>query len=387
MRRVLMVLLAFASVPATAAEEPKIPADVQARIDEANARKAEAEAREAQYKAEAEAAKARFDALPKSPATGTTTLSSGAGKLETNLLVASTYREAARIIAKDVLTKGKGKGNRILILPGSTALDRSQTMAFQAQAIGLKSAFSSALPGLKFECGAGRSGQIGIQLVDPGTIMAGFGALADLLKTDTTISAVDSDLTESTLVRAVAAAQPTEFTTTFKAPDLQNSRAATTLCELQDARLKAEIAFRLLGPEPEKNHPREAAALMQASTAFDTFLAKLTTPAADKPAPLALIMAEAAVETYPGRILRVWTDAKGGTVIIRRNFWTLLGARALGMTGGSVVSYMLTDKDDGNVYAAGLLHCNTKLVSLRDAHRNAFAEGFCEEVTPITAEK
>jgi len=185
-----MVLLAFASVPATAAEEPKIPADVQARIDEANARKAEAEAREAQYKAEAEAAKARFDALPKSPATGTTTLSSGAGKLETNLLVASTYREAARIIAKDVLTKGKGKGNRILILPGSTALDRSQTMAFQAQAIGLKSAFSSALPGLKFECGAGRSGQIGIQLVDPGTIMAGFGALADLLKTDTTISAV-----------------------------------------------------------------------------------------------------------------------------------------------------------------------------------------------------
>jgi hypothetical protein len=83
----------------------------------------------------------------------------------------------------------------------------------------------------------------------------------------------------------------------------------------------------------------------------------------------------------------VWTDAKGGTVIIRRNFWTLLGARALGMTGGSVVSYMLTDKDDGNVYAAGLLHCNTKLVSLRDAHRNAFAEGFCEEVTPITAEK
>jgi len=379
MRRVLMTLLALASVPAIAAEDPKYPPDVQARIDEANAKKAEAEAKAAEYKAEAEAAAARFSALPKSPAKGETTLNQGAGKLETNLLVASTYREAARIIATDPGIQKKGD-HPILLLPGTAALDRSQTMAFHAQAVGLKSAFSSAMPNVKFQCGGVRSSGVDIQMVPPDTIMAGLGAVADLLKTDITISAIDSDLGEASLVRAVAAARPTEFTTTFKVPDLDNNSVALTLCELQDARLKAEVALRLLGPEPQKEHPREAAALTQVTQAYDTFLGKLTTPSTDKPAPLALIMAEAVIETYPGRILRVWADAKGGTVIVRKNFWTLLGARSLGMTGGSVVSYMLTDKDDGNVYAAGFLHCNTKLVSLRDAHKDAFAEGFCEKV-------
>jgi len=144
MRRIIFALLAMSSVPATAADESKIPADVQARIDEANAKKAEAEAKEAQYKAEAEAAKARFDALPKSPAEGKTQLTASAGKLETNLLVASAFDAAAATILGDSNLVASTAGNRILIVPGSASLDRAQTMAFIAQTYALESAFEVA---------------------------------------------------------------------------------------------------------------------------------------------------------------------------------------------------------------------------------------------------
>lgn len=314
--------------------------------------------------------------LPKSPATGTTTIGTNDGKLETQLLVASTFRAAASAIAKDPRLKS-ATGGKILLLPGDSAVETPRLLAFHSHAYALEKSFE-------------RANLIGPSNCDDKAVVNSLAgvigplstALVDLLKTDIDISGIDSTLTAASLMRAVAVAKPDTFTTTLgQMHDIDEGEVAKTLCRLEAHRAAASTEIDSATDEQKKQNPRRYALLSSIVSSYDTFFDGLWKNDGDKPSRLALVLMEERIKEYPDRILRIWVDASGGTVIKRKSLWTMVGARSVGMTGGSVVSYLLTETASGDVVSAGFLHCNTQLVSLRTAHKDAFARAYCEPLT------
>ncbi len=56
----------------------------------------------------------------------------------------------------------------------------------------------------------------------------------------------------------------------------------------------------------------------------------------------------------------------GGSLLKRSNLWTALGAPTVGITGGLIVSYTLTEPRGGGFLQGGALVCRTALTNLRD---------------------
>jgi len=76
-------------------------------------------------------------------------------------------------------------------------------------------------------------------------------------------------------------------------------------------------------------------------------------------------------------LLTVAIEHAGGSVLVRSNIWTQLGASAVGISGGLVISYRLTDPVGGEVKAAGLLVCGTAVNRMRDIHRAPISGATC----------
>jgi hypothetical protein len=372
MRRIIIPLLAFASVPAIA-EDPKYPPDVQARIDEANAKKAEAEAREAQSKAEAEAAKAKeaaaeaqFGFLPKSPADGKVTLGSNAGAIETNMLVATALRAAAEEINKRAQSD---KGT--LLIAGDGSLSTDAYTSFELQAFGLEEAYRSA-----------KVSGCAVEIAGAPAAGAFVGALANLLKNDTEIVGLDSALSNQQLARAVMEQAPDHYI----APDLRIGHVSKTnpvtliLTELRCRRDNAQQEIAAAGPKPKPARAKRSALLAGINTRYDEFIASLTKPGDGGKVPLGAVYQQSFLATNDKPILRVYVDKAAGSLLNRRNFWTMLGARAIGITGGVVASYTLSDPTTGAIKKAGLFRCYTEVAGLRKAQSGAISAN-CEDTT------
>jgi len=92
---------------------------------------------------------------------------------------------------------------------------------------------------------------------------------------------------------------------------------------------------------------------------------------------LSRAMRYAAVTKDNPLLLRLYTENIGGSLLKRANVWTALGAPAVGLTGGLVVSYRLSDPQLGEVKFAGVLVCRTALTDMRSIHAGRARASAC----------
>ena len=372
MRRALLPLaaLSIAIQPAALAAQDTTDPDIlesERRIKRAEAEAAEHEADKLKYEKQKAAAEAKFGFLPKSPAEGKTEVETGGGALESEFLVSEALASAARLIADDVTKLSPSEGS-VLIVEGAENQGTASLVAFQVESFGLKMASARALRRSNDLC---QEQPVGIT---SGAFGAGalFSALSDMLKSDVKVSGNETKLTAAQLVRAIIAKEPKLFRTGFfdSAGVNENNAVVKELDCL--SRYRDEIANTLAEFDTDEEKKANAAQISRLTAqlaANDALLDRLVKFEKDSPPQLASLYADAENFDKAAYVLRVWVDKGGGTTITRKNLWTTLGARSIGMTGGAVVSYLLIDKSDGSVRKAGFLKCSTELVSLRRAHQ------------------
>lgn len=327
------------------------------RIAEADARKAEAEAQQARLAAD----KARTDAaIPQSGAEGKATLAAGAGTIEAAMLVADAMRAAADSIWKRV---GADVPGGTILLSGNESLSTDAYAGFRAEAAGLEAQFAHAL-GRPLPAGLCSGGG---EEFAPAAGLA-VSAIAGMLKSDVEVAGVTTSLGSSHLARALMEKAGGRFRVPAYAlattPSADNP-VQIALCRLRAARALAEKAT----PSP---------AVKAVADRYDTFFARITQPDGTGAVPLATILRQSMLVPAGARVLRVVADAEGGSVLTRRNLWTALGASAVGVTGGVVASYTLSNPANGLLLAAGTLRCGTNLAAIRDIHRGRATPATCQ---------
>lgn len=325
------------------------------RIAEADARKAEAEAQQARLATD----RARMEAaIPQSGAEGKATLAAGAGTIEAAMLVADAMRAAAAAIWERV---GGNLPDGTILLSGNESLSTDAYAGFRAEAAGLEAQFAQALgralpPGL---CSGGEE-------LAPAAGLA-VSAIAGMLKSDVEVAGVTTSLGASHLTRALmdkAGGRLRVPAFALSTTPSDRNPVQIALCRLRAARALADKA----PPSP---------LVKAAAERYDAFFARITQPDGTGAAPLASILRQSMLAPAGARVLRVTADAEGGSVLTRRNLWTALGASAVGVTGGVVASYVVSDPEDGRVLAAGTLRCGTNLAAIRDIHRGKATPASC----------
>jgi hypothetical protein len=369
MRLIVSAMWVACMAPVTAIAEdtqvdPEI-ATIEKRQKLAEAQKAEYDAKAAKAQVEQAAAQARFAFLPKPDADGKVTLGQGAGTIETNLLLARAVQAVAHEIVNDPAI-----GSGTIILAGDEELNFDQLTTFRVQTSGIAQALQQALGAMPnvTSCNPPLGG-----LPAPGAAPLAIGiaslvsTAAGALKSDTELQGVSADTPNALLVRAVAAEKPN----TFILPSLLtridiNSRDATIvkLCQLQVAANQARTAI------PTKPttaaDKKKASDLTAAVKLYDDYVAGLIKPDDKGNVPLVQIYRQSKLEPALSKnVLRVFVDKAGGSLLTRRNLWTSLGARAIGVSGGLLASYTIFAPDTGMVVSAATYRCTTKLAGLR----------------------
>jgi hypothetical protein len=315
--------------------------------------------------------KAKIDALGL-PAgyNGTTTLSgTNAGVMEANMLAMYALQAAADGIVSDV----KGKAGKVVVLAGNENADLNQVVMIEAQLDGIESDLISAIGPPRRETRRSRSSRSVVESsfalpISPTTIVEAVSAVAGLLRSETTVTAVDlASVSERALANAVAGRL-----TNASLPSAVIGRptGADNLLKQLDrvGTLRNQAALRLAAVDPKSV---EAVALTAAIKRFDDFNIKVTTPDDKGMVP---IVRAAQLSTLFGkdadkiRVLRVFVDRAGGTFVSTKNLGTFFGADPLRVTGGLVASYALTNPGTGQVLTSNIFVCRTSLSRLRQIH-------------------
>ncbi|AJA11692.1 Putative secreted protein (plasmid) [Sphingopyxis fribergensis] len=379
MRRHLVIsslLIAAASCPsqssAQSANENSAQEVAETEKARSEARKAAADARKAEIEAEIALEKARFSFLPQSPAEGKVTLGDGAGKAEAAMLTTSAIRKAAEEIVK----KAKPPAKTILIA-GSDQFDLSALLTFRAEAMGVEAQLKSALAvGDLASC---TDGTIGVEIVGAGvsTLITG---VAGMLRTDTELRGIKTELDAQLLARAIAAIEPGLVIPKYRINPAV-SKNNSVLCQLNRLDLARGTAQAKLTAAPPPSADSKAR-LEGAIKRFDDFYQSWTKPGEGGTVRLAAAIAQAEFLGADTRVLRVHLDSQGGSLLTRRNLWTALGAKAIAVSGGVVASFTLDDPATGAIEKSGVYICGTTLTDFRKVQKLKGLEAFCEPTEP-----
>ncbi|MGI9376971.1 MAG: hypothetical protein ACR2PC_12890 [Tsuneonella suprasediminis] len=350
-------------------------ADRQKALSEA--RKAAADARKAEIEAEAALEQARYSFLPQSPAEGKTTLGEGAGQSEASMLTTIAIQAAALEIRKKATGSQTAKiAANTLVIGGSDTLDISAYIAFRAEAIGVETQLKDAL-GVA-DLPACPTGTVGPELIGPG-IGALVSGLAGMLRTDTEIRGVKTDLNDDLLVRAVAAQNPNLVIPKYRvAPTVEADNPVVCTMEQFNAARRQAQARLAAKPAPAAAVKARLEAAVKRS---EDFYQSWTKPAENGNVRLAAAIAQAELVAPGVQVLRVHLDSQGGSLLTRRNLWTALGARAVAVSGGVVASFTLDDPFTGKVTKSGVFVCGTTLVSFRRVQKLEDLGGKCIPTT------
>lgn len=200
---------------------------------------------------------------------------------------------------------------------------------------------------------------------------AAVGAIAGLLKTDTEISGVEVPVANRMLVastgrRLVASNVAVRLPSAVVAPD-RNSPLASAWGRLladRDAAKACRPRFAAKGKTVWIK--KTLAAMDQQFAAIDALEAAQTKPDDKGVIPLArAVHVETLLRGNPW-VLRISVEKGGGSILKRSNVWTALGAPAIGISGGLVVSFTLTVPTTGDLLASGALVCRTALTNMGD---------------------
>lgn len=369
---ILSLLFAAGSYPshstAQSANENSAQAAAEAEKAQSEARKAAADARKAEIEAEIALEKARFSFLPQSPAEGKTTLGDGAGKAEAAMLTTSAIRAAAVEIAGEA----KPSAGTILIA-GSDQFDLSALLTFRAEAMGVEAQLKSALA--VSDLPSCTDGSIGVEIIPAGvgTLITG---IAGMLRTDTELRGIKTELDAQLLARAIAAIRPGLVMPKYRInPTVSQNNSV--LCQLNRFDLGRGAAQAKLTATPAPSADSKAR-LEGAIKRFDDFYQNWTKPGEGGTVRLAAAIAQAEFLGTDTRVLRVHLDSQGGSLLTRRNLWTALGAKAIAVSGGVVASFTLDNPATGVIEKSGVYICGTTLTDFRNVQKLKSLQAFCE---------
>ncbi len=373
---ILSLLFAAGSYPslgsAQSANDNGAQAAAETEKARSEARKAAAEARKAEIEAEIALEKARFSFLPQSPAEGKVTLGDGAGKAEAAMLTTSAIRQAAVEIAD----KANPPAGTILIA-GSDQLDLSALLTFRAEAMGVEAQLKSAL-GVA-DLPSCTDGTIGVEIVGVG-VGALITGVAGMLRTDTELRGIKTELDAQLLARAIAAIKPGLVIPKYRINPAV-SQNNSVLCQLNRFDLGRGAAQARLTATPPPSADSKAR-LEGAIKRYEDFYQNWTKPGEAGTVRLAAAIAQAEFLGTDTRVLRVHLDSQGGSLLTRRNLWTALGAKAIAVSGGVVASFTLDNPATGAVEKSGVYICGTTLTDFRRVQQLKSLQAFCEPPEP-----
>jgi len=385
-RAAFLAFLSFsAAAPALAAQEAEEESPVATATKQITE---QAALEEAQNKL----AKQRIEALGlKSDATGKTELEENGGQFEGWLLSANAIQSAADRIAES-LRKKIPQSQTAAILAGDEVLDLGLPGAMAARMSGLSRRAASAL-----QAAGCPSGSSPIRMdAGPAGGLAGaipyVGAIIGALKTDTTVSGFAGPTDARLLVNALAENVEPEDKWIVPGDISKIDQTGTLLTiwnQLTDQRsslagCRAVVAANV--GKDDKAAQARVAALDVAIGEIDTFETKQVI-GGEGPSPLVKASRLEALAKEPVSIVRVYVEKAGGSILQRSNLFTMLGAPAIGITGGSVVGFRISDATTGQALGGGNLSCRTALTNMRAIHAGQVRASSCDWNVPKTGSK
>jgi hypothetical protein len=312
----------------------------------------------------------QIDALGLPKTEGKTTLEGEGGKLEGWMLASSTLTTAAKAINESATAKA-GVGP-IVLLDGDDVLDLRVSQLLKSDVDVLSQAHRRASVAVKCPALSGDSAGAALEL----PIAPLVGAVLSLLKTDTTISGFALETPDGALLNAIAGSKentyilPADLVATGTAgPSLTLVKELAGLSEAARA-CRADIASAAISEADKKAVAPSLAALDALATRTQDFLDDVSERKDGKPSRLenAMVADVLIPNIITTRILRVHVEKAGGSILKRSNLFTMLGASAIGLTGGTVISWRLSSPVTGRSLAGGILVCRTKLTNMNAIH-------------------
>ncbi|MET0245601.1 MAG: hypothetical protein ABW182_02540 [Sphingomonas sp.] len=326
---------------------------------------------------------ARLQALGlTSDATGKTDLKEKGGELEGWMLSARSLDKAAAGIRNRLA--GVATPGPIVLLAADEQFDLTLPLTVKAR---LKAAVdtlaaATAQPACSTPAPAPAGAGVDMQ---GAALLPYIGALIGAFRTDTEISGVAGPSDERLLVNALARHAAADPRREWIIPaDLVAPPASGTIGALwqgvNDARTRARACRIRIGDPP--GAAKVAAARLDAAIDAADSLENALEQTGDTRGLLAEAIRLEVLEGRNPLILRVYLERGGGSLIVRKNLWTTLGASAVGVTGGSVASWRLVNPRSGAIVTGGLLFCRTALTSLRAVHDGRVRAAECGETMP-----
>lgn len=358
------IAMSLVAIPAAglgqATPDPNEAVDAEKARLEAETARINAEA--ARINAEAARDRARIEALNLPSFEGSTTLGEGVGAMEATMLSSHAVQEAAVTIGGWV----EQSDRPVIVLAGDEALDFSRSSAIDTEISAIDRQFDQVL---EAERAARRGNDRFFAAVSPTAIISAVTAAAGLLRSNTDVTAVDLPaLSNRVLATAVAAELDNAIVPSgaIGPIDVEQGLLAR-LVELSNKRALVQDALDAIRPSnpPTESQKARMAPLRAALTRFDSFAARVTTADANGNVPIVQADRLSGIWARRPRVLRVYVDKAGGSLITRTNLLTTLGiSHPVRVSGGMVASFMLTDPATGDVLTAGTITCRTTVSRL-----------------------
>ncbi|QDX26452.1 hypothetical protein FPZ54_10740 [Sphingomonas suaedae] len=349
-----------------------------------------------QGKLEKEVMQAQIDALGFSKAEGKTTLGADAGKLEGWMLASRAVDEAAAQIGEKAVAavtaqqdgaKADAKPRKITLLGATERLDLSAAVAvtreMQAITQALEGVAQSYCSTTEVLVESGKSAGLPVPAI--------IGAALSLLRTDTEISGFTVAAAEAPLIDAVVGKRtdkiqwvmPREVALAAADGAVVKAFDALLLQREQTALCRSQVAAGATTDAEKKAAAPKLAALDAMVARADAFSVRVSAPREGGSSELAAAaIAETLTKHDAGLLaLRLNVSQAGGTLLKRANLWTALGAPAVGITGGLVVSWRLFNPADGSVRGGGVIVCRTALTNLNAIHAGRTDAPSCDWTT------
>lgn len=343
-----------------------------------------------------EGLQAQIDALGLPETEGKTTLEGEGGKLEGWMLATATLTEAAKAINDRVTAAMKidesvaqepkkkdpeSKTKAVLLLDGDDIIDLRVSQLLKNDIDVLVAAHRK----VGAEVTASGYGVTCKPLIGDGqdrkAVIDGasaplVGLVMSLLKTDTTISGFALETPDGALLNAIVGFAPGRYIlpADLVAPGTSGS-SLTALKGLVGLNESARVCRNAIAKDATTNAKKKKAASVLASldalaTRTQGFLDAVSARKDGKPSRLETAMVADVLNSDIAntRILRVHTEKAGGSILKRSNIFTMLGAPAIGITGGAVISWRLSNPESGKSLGGGILVCRTKLTNMNAIH-------------------
>jgi hypothetical protein len=312
---------------------------------------------------------------------GKTTLGAGAGAIEAWIRTSSALGEAGKLISAKLQASAGDSAVTFLLLAGAEVLSFDIWQATTIEATYWKSHLKETLQAAP-ACVAAAPVAPPVDDRERSPGLAALGALGSLFKSTTDIAGVTLDASDRVLTIATAMAlvkdANAKYSVVLPASAIlaKNDKGSlySNISEARQTRHAAASMATCLTMKPGATPADKEAAtkITQVIAQFDLFYSGLTTPDKDGNVKVVRALALDAVAAASDlRVVRVFVDKAGGTLVTKKNVWTAFGAPPVTVSGGLVVSYVETSPDSGKVVSADLISCTTNVATISKVHADS----------------